>query len=375
MAGEAQTTQFNVSSGTLMLGEMGHGADLTPELHSVGLVKDISVSVTKERIELGQGITNDTVDSQVTGNTTSFTVNVYEYTAKNLAYAAGIDGREMKSGKAYKLAAALNAGATSAVIVSDSDISGQFPEGQDIMIQAKNSGADDHVALLRVASCSYIAPTGGTKASGTITLSEGLEAAEQVNVGAKAFIAGMTFQLGETLAATAENLAAAIAAADAGVTASASGAVVTVEAESTGTEGNAITLHKDGEHIAISGATLSGGTDGTAHGSLTINFKSELADGFSFEEGDVLLPANYIPGASNEETPYLSAKLVLVLPNEKDPVVLVFQKVRVTNGFTIASTQNDYGSMPFEITPYMPLPSDGIAYDRKRKARIHIFKK
>lgn len=375
MAGEAQTTQFNVSSATLMLGEMGHGLDLTPELHSVGLVKDVSISVTKERIELGQGITNDTVDSQVTGNTTSVSANVYEYTAKNLAYAAGIDGREMKAGKAYKLAAALNPGATTATITSDIDISSEFAEGQDVMIQAKNSGADDHVALLRVASSNYVPPSGGSKASGTITLTEGLGASEQVNVGAKAFVAGTTFQLGETLDATAENLATAIAAADAGVTATASGAVVTVEAESTGTEGNAITLHKDGEHITLSGNTLSGGADGTTHGSLTITFKTELADGFSFEADDVLMSANYIPVASNEETPYLSAKITMVLPNEKDPVVMVMQKVRVTNGFAIASTQNDYGSMPFELTPYMPLPSDGAAYDRKRKARILLFKK
>lgn len=375
MAGEAQTTQFNVSSATLMLGEMGHGLDLTPELNSLGLVKDVSVSVTKERIELGQGITNDTVDSQVTGNTVSVSANVYEYTAKNLAYAAGIDGREMKQGKAYKLAAALNAGDTTATITSDTDISGQFLAGQDILIQAKNSGADDHVALLRVASSAYTAPSGGAKASGSITLSEGLAAAEQVNVGAKAFIAGTTFQLGADLAETASNLAAAINAADAGVVASAAAAVVSLEAEMVGTEGNAITLHKDGEHIAISGEHLTGGADGTAHGSLEIMFNRELPDGFSFEADDVLMSVNFIPVASNEETPYLSAKIVMVLPNEKDPVAMVMQKVRVSNGFAISSTQNDYGSMPFEIMPYMPLPSDGVAYDRKRKARILLFKK
>lgn len=74
--------------------------------------------------------------------------------------------------------------------------------------------------------------------------------------------------IGGTLAATATNLKNFVNAhrndfgIDGGVTATSSGAVTTVR--SPGLAGNAVTLAKSGTNIAVSGATLSGGTDADA---------------------------------------------------------------------------------------------------------------
>ena len=94
----------------------------------------------------------------------------------------------------------------------------------------------------------------------------------------------------------------------------------------------------------------------------------------SFIAGDSVITANFIPAASNEETPYKSLKLVFVLPNNKEPVVAVIEKCRITNGFQIASGSQDYNSMPFEVTPYALLPEDE-GYDRTNTSRIRMYRR
>lgn len=109
------------------------------------------------------------------------------------------------------------------------------------------------------------------QASGTLTMNT-------VVNGNTCAVAGVTFTsvasnptsvqfvTGGTNAATATNLAAAINAnttTNKVVTATASGAVVTVTAQVPGTEGNLIALATGGATIAISGALLTGGSDGT----------------------------------------------------------------------------------------------------------------
>ena len=141
-----------------------------------------------------------------------------------------------------------------------------------------------------------------------------------------------------------------------------------------GTEGNAITLSTNAsEKFTLSGVALSGGTDGTK-GFFEITLVDPLAEGMSFVAGDSVITVSFIKVASNDETPYVSVKMVFILPNEKEPTVLISQKARVTNGFTLASTTDSYASMPFEITPYMLLPSDN-GYDRQKKCRLELYKK
>lgn len=374
MAGEAKTIQFNVSDGTLMIGKPGEAYNLTPETHSVGLIKQLTCTSTKNRIELTQGLQQLVVDSQVTGNDVSVTADVYEYTAKNLAYAAGLDGSEYKTGKTYFLKEAVNGDGDTTnkiTIMSDSDPSSNFAEGQHLLIQAKFSGADDRVALGVVKQTSYTAPAGGSKATGTITVAAVPAASDQIRIGNKALLAGTDFVIGEDETATAANIAKCVVE---GVDLKASGAVVTVTAAEIGTEGNAITLSTNAsEKFTLSGVSLSGGTDGTK-GFFEITLVDPLAEGMSFVAGDSVITVSFIKVASNDETPYVSVKMVFVLPNEKEPTVLISQKARVTNGFTLASTTDNYASMPFEITPYMLLPSDN-GYDRQKKCRLELYKK
>lgn len=114
--------------------------------------------------------------------------------------------------------------------------------------------------------------TGGVKASGTVTLTSGLAAAESLTIAGHAFTfrasvpAADEAVVASTLALSAAALAHAIndstTSGIAGVvTASASGAVVTVTAVAPGTGGNAITFTASGTHMtAITGSGfLSGG--------------------------------------------------------------------------------------------------------------------
>lgn len=113
---------------------------------------------------------------------------------------------------------------------------------------------------------------GSVTASGTITLSTtGPEADDTVTIGGNVltFVAAnpgpMEVLIGGTLGATATNLANAIndLTNALGVTATANAGVVTVSANAPGTGGNAITLAKNGDNIAVSGANLAGGTNVT----------------------------------------------------------------------------------------------------------------
>lgn len=113
---------------------------------------------------------------------------------------------------------------------------------------------------------------GSASASATVTLSTtGPEAGDTVTVNGQAisFVeadpAGMEVLIGGTLGATATNLANFIndLSMVLGVTASAAGGVVTITSAEPGTLGNATTLAKAGDNIAVSGATLAGGADVT----------------------------------------------------------------------------------------------------------------
>lgn len=113
---------------------------------------------------------------------------------------------------------------------------------------------------------------GSAVATGTVTLSTtGPVDGDTVTIGGKALTfnaaaaGSMSVAIGNTLGATAANLANAInnLKAALGVTATANAGVVTVRSAAAGTGGNAITLAKTGDNIAVSGAALAGGADTT----------------------------------------------------------------------------------------------------------------
>lgn len=92
MAGEAKSNKFMLGTATVMIGPQSDLFNLNPEEHSIGLVKNFTMSGQPSYTELTQGVKNSVVYSVMTGNPITATMEVYEHTAKNLAYGLGIDG-------------------------------------------------------------------------------------------------------------------------------------------------------------------------------------------------------------------------------------------------------------------------------------------
>lgn len=167
MAGTAKTSQVLLSTATVMIGPMAEVNSLTPEKHSIGLVKNVTYSADPEFRELTQGITNDVVMSVKVGDGSRVAMEVYEYTARNLAYAAGLDGTGAEFDTTSTEYVTSAAPTTTSVAVSGSPTG--ISAGDFIYIQG---GSDDLVHVAKVASV----------ATNTITLAAGY-----------AIPAGMTF--------------------------------------------------------------------------------------------------------------------------------------------------------------------------------------
>lgn len=92
MAGTALTNEFNLQTATVMLGAPADLYDFAPSTHSIGLVKNFRITSEPSYVELTQGVKNTIVHSTMNANNIRASMEVYEYTAKNLAYALGLDG-------------------------------------------------------------------------------------------------------------------------------------------------------------------------------------------------------------------------------------------------------------------------------------------
>ena len=119
-------------------------------------------------------------------------------------------------------------------------------------------------SLVNVSGEQIAATTDGVKASGTITFADQPTANDTITVGTTT----LTFKsadpgenevlIGTDLAATIDNVIAAL---PDSVTGSKSSGVLTITAVEAGTAGNSIALAKSGSDITVSGANLSGGVD------------------------------------------------------------------------------------------------------------------
>lgn len=94
--GAAQTDKFLLGAATVMIGQLGSLATLTEE-HSLGLVKDVTLEFNPTFTDLQQGVQNQVVYSVRTGQEARITGASYEFTDKNLAYAAGLNGDDIQA--------------------------------------------------------------------------------------------------------------------------------------------------------------------------------------------------------------------------------------------------------------------------------------
>lgn len=168
MAGEARSDNFMLGTATLMLGPLARLMALGLD-DSVGLVKNVKLMTEPANAELTQGVRNSLVYTVMTGNPTTMSGEVYEYSLKNLMYSASLDG------SAFSLAvAAATTVATAYVAPTNPAILGAvtlpvtsaagIAAGDSIAVQ---SGARDQVFTRRVVSL----------ASNTLTLDYGFPVA------------------------------------------------------------------------------------------------------------------------------------------------------------------------------------------------------
>lgn len=140
MLGEAKTNEFMLGTATVMLGAQSELMDLNPTDHSIGLVKNFSVTAEPQFTELRQGVRNQMVYSKLTENSVRCSMEVYEYTASNLAYALQLNGQDFAPKTVTSnLDAAIDGTSTP---VSDIDVTASdganFTAGDHIMIDAGN---------------------------------------------------------------------------------------------------------------------------------------------------------------------------------------------------------------------------------------------
>lgn len=161
---DVKKNAFMLSSATVMLAPAftTDVYSLIPATHSIGMVKEVNVTVDSSEITLQNGVANATIDTRKTNVAPMISMTVFEYTAQNAAYAGGLAGTTTGI-KRGVLTVALAAEAVSMSINSDpipgeasSAITGvgDIPAGSTLLLQRPNGEVD------------YVFPT---KSSGVAT--------------------------------------------------------------------------------------------------------------------------------------------------------------------------------------------------------------
>jgi hypothetical protein len=248
MPGEARSSDFLLSTATLMIGPPAKVMELTPALHSVGLVKNVQVTSDPQFTELTQGTEAVVVASVVTSAPAKISAELYEYSARNLAYGAGLDGADVSFNpitSKFTLAAAVTAGGATVELTTGQ--AATLGVGEYFVIQDTNTPDVVHVGKV------------GSKASDVITLATG--------------------------------------------------------------------------------------------------FTMPTSTVFAVATTVIYKVANLKIGA-NFHRPIYGAKLIGIMPESGEPVTLIFPKIKITKGLSMAFQNENFSNMPFEFTPYASLPAD-----------------
>jgi hypothetical protein len=158
MAGEAKTNAFMLASATVMIGPVASLYSLNPAIHSIGLVKNFSITASPAWTTLSQGVKNEEVYSVMTGNPVQATMEVFEFTGKNMSYGLGLDGST--------LSAITTSDVTTTAVVGDgivatfvmaalTDNSAGYPTGGYLYVQG--AGGTDVVYIGKIVSATYAA--------------------------------------------------------------------------------------------------------------------------------------------------------------------------------------------------------------------------
>lgn len=357
MAGEAKTTAFNIGTATVMIGPMEEVEKLTPEEHSIGLVKNFTTSSTDQYTDLTQGIQNDIVWSEKTGSDTTTTMEVYEYTAKNLAYALGLSASKMVESKAHTLK---SVSATEVVVDAEGASADDYMEGDRILIQS--AAKEDRVFVGKIVTAAYSDASSPEVALSTTVVNFFKTMNTQM-----AGVGVLTIEEGKLKLIVADDavvtfsqpLKTAFGFEDG--TGSISGTVAVTAKKTLSAMG---IVDNDSLMITINAveyelvAKTTPAEDTSAKFTLTLaSAPSEIME---FVEGDKVKRANLIYVGSRAAQPFLGAKVVGILPDGKTPVTIIYPKIRITNGFNVGFQSDNYSNMPFEFTPFRMVESDPL---------------
>ena len=249
MAGLAKTKNFMLSSATIMIGPMADLHKLNPEEHSIGLVKNFQMTADPTFVELTQGVMNTVVMSVKNGEGLKASMEVYEYTLRNLAYAAGLDA----SGTGYDpidtIWVTASDIATANTVTVTTDLSLLLATGDYVFLQ---NGLDDKVHIAKVATAAFETDTT------TVTFAAGYET---------------------------------------------------------------------------------------------------QVDGL-FPAGSRLGKVKKIPLGDVTNQPELGVKVVGILPKNNAPFTILIPRAKITKGMGVAFQTDNFGNLPFEISPYAGVPED-----------------
>lgn len=149
MVASPQKNAFMLTEATVMVAPFGGTPvfDLIPATHSVGMAKEVNVSVESGSIDLTNGVAQALVESRKTNVNATISANIFEYTAQNMFYAQGLSttATQIKRGKLASIAAAaaatlsVNSDPVPGDAASAITATGDIPSGATLIIQDKNN--------------------------------------------------------------------------------------------------------------------------------------------------------------------------------------------------------------------------------------------
>jgi hypothetical protein len=75
---------------------------------------------------------------------------------------------------------------------------------------------------------------------------------------------------------------------------------------------------------------------------------------------------------SQAQGKYFTVQIIGTSIKDQRPLVITFPKARISKGFGMAFSDSNFGNLPFEITPMVPLPSD-TGYDGDFKQLMSVM--
>lgn len=183
MTAETKTNAYLLGNATLMIAPFGSvdpfGMD--PATYSVGMVKNVTLGVDSDTIELRHSIQQYLVDSQKSNVKTTISAEVYEFTAQNMFNALSIN-KTAVAPKRGKLKTAIT-GPVTTIVVNSNPLPGQaatgitavgdIPLGATILLQraSATTGDTDYVYPVRVTAVTTVTASDYTV---TVTIPTGI---------------------------------------------------------------------------------------------------------------------------------------------------------------------------------------------------------